>query len=229
MKGRTIMIGDVHGCLRELDLLLDSLQPSRHDEVLFLGDLIHKGPDSLGVLRRARELDARCLLGNHEWRLWRYRQNAETVFLKPQDFALMAQMNERDWVQIDEMSLSAEFPEHGAVAVHGGFLPHKPWRRQPAEVVTRIQVIDEEGRPLKRSQAPQAKPWADFWRGPELVIYGHTPQPRIVRRPHSIGIDTGCVYGGRLTAIVFPGLSIHQIRARRRYSEGVPQSFTARR
>src|SRR5262245_35246812 len=66
---RTIIVGDVHGCSRELDQLLAKLGPGAADTILFVGDLLNKGPDSTGVLRRVRELGARTALGNHEQRL----------------------------------------------------------------------------------------------------------------------------------------------------------------
>jgi hypothetical protein len=90
---------------------------------------------------------------------------------------------------------------------------------QPARVVTRIQVIDEHGEPCKRSEAPDAKPWTDLWRGPPFVIYGHTPRSEVKRTKWTLGIDTSCVQGGSLTAVVLPGFEIVQVRARKRYYE----------
>jgi len=218
MSGRTIVIGDVHGCRYELDLMLDSLQPGARDTVVFLGDLVNKGPDSVGVLRRARELDARCLLGNHEARLRRYRATGDETLLKAGDRATLTSLNQADWAQIEAMERTIALPEFQALAVHGGFLPEPHWSEQSEEVVTQLQVIDESGRARKRSDAPQGRPWADYWPGPEFVVYGHTPRPEVLRRPHSIGIDTGCVYGGSLTAMVFPHRILCQVKARRAYA-----------
>jgi serine/threonine protein phosphatase 1 len=217
MSGRTIVIGDVHGCLRELDLLLEHLKPGEPDRVVFLGDLVNKGPDSLGVLRRARELRACCLLGNHEARLLRYRRSGYPAVLKPGDRALLERMGDDDWALLEGMERWLELPEYQAIVVHGGFLPHLPWRDQPVEVITRIQMIDARGQPRKRSEAPNGRPWADLWNGPEFVVYGHTPRRSVFRRPCSIGIDTGCVYGGRLTAFIFPHRVLFQVKASRVY------------
>ena len=103
------------------------------------------------------------------------------------------------------------------VFVHGGFLPNEPWQKQPAEVVTRIQVIDRDGRPRKRADAPDAPSWADLWGGPPFVVYGHTPRPEAYKLKWSIGIDTGCVMGGYLTAYVLPDRRLVQVKARQRY------------
>ena len=115
------------------------------------------------------------------------------------------------------MPLTFEEPELNIVFVHGGFLPDEPWQKQPAEVVTRIQVIDRDGRPAKRADAPGAPLWADLWSGPPFVVYGHTPRPDIYKLKWSVGIDTGCVYGGHLTAYVLPEKRFLQVKARQRY------------
>jgi hypothetical protein len=84
-------------------------------------------------------------------------------------------------------------------------------------VVTRNQVIDKNGRPRKRAEAPDALPWADLWAGPPYVVYGHTPRPEIYKLKWSLGIDTACVMGGHLTAFILPERRIVQVKAQRRY------------
>jgi diadenosine tetraphosphatase ApaH/serine/threonine PP2A family protein phosphatase len=115
------------------------------------------------------------------------------------------------------MPLTHELPELNTVFVHGGFLPGEPWQKQPASVVTRIQVIDTEGRPRKRADAPDGTLWAERWAGPPFVVYGHTPRPDIFKLKWSVGIDTACVLGGHLTAFILPERRFVQVRARRRY------------
>ena len=75
------------------------------------------------------------------------------------------------------MPLTFEEPELNTVFVHGGFLPSEPWQKQPPEVVTRIQVVDHDGRPAKLLGPLPGRPafWADLWNGPPFVIYGHNP------------------------------------------------------
>jgi hypothetical protein len=115
------------------------------------------------------------------------------------------------------MPLTHWVNELNIVFVHGGFLPGEPWQRQPAEVVTRIQVVNSEGRPAKRSAAPGAPLWADLWNGPPFVIYGHTSRPEIYKLKWSVGIDTACVMGGHLTACVLPEKRFVQVKARKAY------------
>ena len=115
------------------------------------------------------------------------------------------------------MLLTFEEPELNTVLVHGGFLPGIPWQKQPAEVITRIQVVTDRGEPAKRSDEPDAPAWADLWMVPPFVIYGHTPRPEIYKLKWSVGIDTGCVMGGLLTACVLPEKRFFQVKARSAY------------
>ncbi len=217
MNGRLIVIGDIHGCAAELAELLAELAPKHDDRVVLLGDLVNRGPDSRGVIELARAHRAVALLGNHELRLLKYRRTGDRKYIKEQDLDTYDRLQTADWDFLEAMPLTFEEPELDVVCVHGGFLPDKPWRKQPAEVVTRIQVVDRDGEPAKRTEAPDAPPWADLWNGPPFVIYGHTPRPEVYRRKWSAGIDTACAMGGSLTACVLPGPTFVQVKARKKY------------
>jgi serine/threonine protein phosphatase 1 len=203
MNGRLIAIGDIHGCHQEFAELLSRLELGRDDRVVLLGDLVNRGPDSRKVIQLAREHRALALMGNHD--------------LKDGDLDTHAKLQPEDWEFLEGMLLTVEEPALNTVFVHGGFLPNEPWQRQPAEIVTRIQVIDRNGRPAKRAEAPDAPSWADLWSGPPMVIYGHTPRPEIYKLKWSLGIDTGCVMGGHLTAYELPDKRFIQVKARQRY------------
>jgi serine/threonine protein phosphatase 1 len=217
MKGRLIAIGDIHGCHLEFAELVARLELTRDDRVVLLGDLVNRGPDSNKVLDLARELNATTLLGNHELRLLKYRRTADKKYLKPGDLETSEKLRGADWGLLEAMPLTFEAPELNTVFVHGGFLPTEPWQKQPAEIVTRIQVIDRDGRPGKRAEKPNAPLWADLWSGPPYVIYGHTPRAEVYKLKWSAGIDTGCVFGGHLTAFVLPEKRFLQVKARQRY------------
>jgi serine/threonine protein phosphatase 1 len=217
MNGRLIAIGDIHGCHAEFSEMLSRLDLGKDDRLVLLGDLVNRGPDSRKVLQLAREHQAISLLGNHELRLLKYRQTGDKRFLKDGDQETHQKLQPDDWKYLESMALTLEEPELNTVFVHGGFVPTEPWQRQPAEVVTRIQVIDRNGRPAKRADAPDAPPWADLWSGPPMVVYGHTPRPEIYKLKWSLGIDTGCVMGGHLTAYELPDKRFIQVKARQRY------------
>ncbi len=214
---RYIAIGDIHGCHAEFAELLHRLSPGPRDQLILLGDLVNNGPDSRKTIALARESHAICLLGNHERRLLRHRLHGDSRELKSADRATIAQLRPADWDFLARMRLFHHLPHLQTVFVHGGFLPHIPWQTQDASIVTRIQVVDAENRPRKRAQSRGSPHWSDLWRGPPFVVYGHTPRPQYRRLEWSIGIDTACVYGGKLTAFILPAGEIVQVSAHRSY------------
>ncbi len=217
MKGRTIAIGDIHGCADEFEELIDKLAPQRADRMILLGDLVNRGPDSARVIALARARAHRALLGNHELRLLNYRRTGDPTHLKKSDYETLKQLSAKDWAYLAQMPLTYSVPELQAVLVHGGFMPGRPWRGQPGRVVTRIQVIGPDGEPHKRSEFPDAPHWSEKWQGPPFVIYGHTPRPEPSRQQWSLGIDTACVQGGMLTACILPGKELVQVPAHAPY------------
>lgn len=217
MKGRIIAIGDIHGCHREFEDLLEKLDLRKHDRVILLGDLVNRGPDSAKVIALAREHAWRSLLGNHELRLLNYRKTGDPTHLKRDDYETLKQLSRKDWAYMRAMALTYYDAGHNVVLVHGGFLPNLPWRRQPARIVTRIQVVGKDGTAKKRSEEPRAPHWSELWRGPPFAVYGHTPRPKVSRLKWSLGIDTGCVMGGSLTACILPERRIVQVKAREKY------------
>lgn len=216
MNGRYIAIGDIHGCHLEFSELLGELAPTPEDTIILVGDLVNRGPDSSKVIELAQKYRAIALLGNHEARLLHFRRTGDKTLLKDTDEATLAQLKDSDWAFLEKMPLTYEIKELNTVLVHGGFLPNEPWQKQPASVVTRIQVIDD-GKPAKRADAPNAPSWADLWVGPPFVVYGHTPRPDVYKLKWSVGIDTGCAMGGYLTAYILPERRFVQVKAKRRY------------
>jgi predicted phosphodiesterase len=217
MTGRLIAVGDIHGCHNEFSDLLEQLELKSGDRLVLLGDLVNRGPSSTRVIDLAKAANAVSLLGNHELRLMKFRKTGDRKYMKEHDLETFDTLRAEDWAYMAAMPLTFEEPELNTVFVHGGFLPGEPWQRQSAVVVTRIQVVDREGRPRKRADEPDAPSWADLWGGPPFVVYGHTPRPEVYRLKWSIGIDTGCVMGGLLTAYILPDRRIIQVKARERY------------
>lgn len=217
MNGRLIAIGDIHGCHLEFADLLARLDLTPNDRLVLVGDLVNRGPDSNRVIDLARTHRAISLLGNHELRFLKYHRTGDRKLLKNGDFRTVERFRPEDWDYLESMPLTFEEPELNTVFVHGGFLPNEPWQKQRAEVVTRIQVVDREGKAAKRSEEPDAPLWADLWRGPPFVVYGHTPRSAVYALKWSVGIDTACVFGGRLTAFILPEKRFLQVRARQSY------------
>lgn len=214
---RLIIIGDIHGCAVEFEKMLERVSPTPSDRVILLGDLVNRGPASHRVVSLARESGAIALLGNHERRLLTWRHFGDDLRLKPYDLRTIEDLSEIDWEYLEHMRLHYHDPDLDVVCVHGGFLPGVPWRTQTVSVITTIQVVDAEGQPRRRSESPQSPHWSELWKGPPFVVYGHTPRREVQQRPACLGIDTGCVHGGHLTAYILPEKTIVQIPAKRAY------------
>lgn len=217
MNGRLIAIGDIHGCHQEFADLLQLLKLEPGDQLILLGDLVNRGPDSHRVVELARQHGAISLLGNHERRLLAARRNPDKVKVRDNEKPTYAQLDDADWAYLETMPLTHEVPELNMLFVHGGFLPDRPWREQGADIVTEVQVIDSDGRPCKRREAPEALPWADYWTGPPFVVYGHTPRADVYKLKWSLCLDTACAMGGQLTAFILPERRLVQVKARQRY------------
>lgn len=215
---RTITIGDVHGCADEFEELLITLKLNPDDRVIQVGDLVNRGPDSHRVVKLACEYKVESVLGNHELRLLTARKKNDKSLLKDYDTPTFDRLTKNDWKYMSQMPKYIHLEELDTVIVHGGFLPNEPWETQSVETITSIQVVDAKGRPAKRSDAPDKPAWAVDWKKGPFVVYGHTPRPNIFDLPRSIGIDTGCVYGGHLTAYIIEDKSIVQVRAKEAYA-----------
>ena len=221
---RTLFIGDVHGCSRELDALLEACGWRPGDRVVPVGDLVAKGPDSAGVVRRARELGALAVRGNHDEHVLRWHQGRvrEGKKLKPERLQVLETLRTEDWAWLDSLPLYRRFPELNVIVVHGGLVPGVPLEAQREELLLNLRSITPEGEPSKRVDG--GVPWGSRWQGPELVIFGHDALRGVQRHPHAIGLDSGCVYGGALTAYVLPEGRFYSVKAERAYLpvDGLP-------
>lgn len=216
---RVIAIGDVHGCLDELNELLGLLEYTPEDHFIFLGDIVNKGPRSHEVVQLVKSLpNVTCVLGNHERRLLKYKKKQDCSALKESDWATIKHFTEDDWAFMLAMPKYLYKKDLNTLFVHGGFLPDVPWEEQSTKVVTRIQVVDSEGKARKRSECIGGIPWEHLWKGPEYVVYGHSPQIEVLQTEWTTNLDTSCVYGGKLTAYILPEKRFVQVKAKKRYS-----------
>lgn len=213
----TLIVGDVHGCLREFDALL-ARAPA--DDVVLVGDLVAKGPDSRGVVRRARELDARAVKGNHDLHCLRWyrarRDGAELPRLKPHHQQVCDTLEEDDWLWLDALPFWLRLDE-GVIVVHAGLVPGVPLEEQDEEDVVSMRSLRSDGTASRRIE--DGEPWARYWPGPDEVVFGHDAVRGLQIHEHATGLDTGCVYGGALTGYVLPRRELVEVRAERCYSE----------
>jgi bis(5'-nucleosyl)-tetraphosphatase (symmetrical) len=203
---RHVFVGDIHGCLEPLERLLEAsdFRPGR-DRLLPVGDLVNKGPDSIGVLRRMIDLDAHSVLGNHdaEWLLaGRIRDPALASWLRAQPPARV----------LDDVIL-----------IHAGM--HPAWTEADLRRLTDEQIdyainvryCDAQGRrPASDWPPPPAPfvPWDTFYSGRKRVVFGHWARRGLTRTERVIGLDSGCVYGRWLSAWIREEDRIVQVAAR---------------
>jgi hypothetical protein len=217
---RTIFIGDVHGCLDELEALLRKLAVRSDDHVVFVGDLVAKGPDSQGVVALVREMGADAVLGNHDDAVLRYRRamkGGPEPRLRPGHLAVAKRLSEADWQWLENLRLVLELPELDINVVHAGVLPQLPIEAQPREVLLTIRTLRADG--TGSARIDDGPLWAELYRGPRHIVFGHNAITGLQQTPHATGLDTGCVYGKELTALVLPERKLVRVAARRAYQE----------
>ena len=206
----TLVIGDVHGCADELRALVDDVRP---DSVVLVGDLFTKGPDPVGVYRQVRALNARAVLGNHDDRLLQCCDGARPKDTHGHDIVAALSAEDPEWIAwVRSLPL---FLEVGPwTVVHAGLHPsghlHNTDRRM-ALVMRRFPVED-----------PRMPLWHQVYEGSRRVIFGHDAHGGFVRverngQPVCIGLDTGCVYGGRLSAYIIETDTVVSVPAQRVY------------
>jgi diadenosine tetraphosphatase ApaH/serine/threonine PP2A family protein phosphatase len=214
VSGRTIVVGDIHGCADELEMLLDKVSLKASDRVVSVGDLVTKGKKNREVLDRFIE-DKRfaAVLGNHDRALRRYWRG-EGISLKP------AQQAALDELKIDEARYSTylqELPhlldlgEH--LVVHAGIRPSVALDAQAVEDLTELRTLGED-----RTNR-EGTPWYEVYDGEKIVLFGHWPAPEPRRARRAIGLDTGCVYGYQLTAYIVETGEFTNVQAREAYSQ----------
>jgi hypothetical protein len=227
---RSIFIGDVHSCAAELAELLSAVAVSSDDHVYFVGDLLTRGPDAAGVLKLFRALRARSAMGNHEQRLLAARHASQHGQPLPKLGAshaeVAAQLSDDDWAVLESFPLWIDVPEHDVRVVHAGVVPGIAFEAQDPWLLTHIRSIDDSGKPSEK----WGKLWGSMYRGSPHIVFGHNARQQPQLHPDATGLDTACVYGGALTALVLPeGAApppvthrldaLVSVRARRAYSD----------
>ena len=224
------MVGDVQGCARELEDLLAAIRFERgRDELVCAGDMINRGPESLATLRLWLDVDGRAVLGNHDvyalcarsGRWPRKHDRLQALFEAPDADELFARL--RSLPVLLHLPTPDHAPKRDAWVVHGGV--HPQWTNlhaaadqlnagrhdddwlesEPVRFATSVRCCTEDGRRSKWDAAPEGcpapfRPWDDFYRGDALVVHGHWARRGHYRGRRTIGLDSGCVYGGVLTA-----------------------------
>jgi hypothetical protein len=201
---RTILVGDVHGCGEELDRLLSHVGFGQGDRLVLVGDLVARGPDPRRVFDLVRAHRGRAVRGNHEDKLLRWRAaraRGEVLPLGPAHRETARVLRERDWDYLADLPLWLDLADHGVRVVHAGLVPGVPIERQLPRTLMFVRCLGAANEPVEQREGGVG-PWASRYDGPPHVVFGHNALDEPQIHPWATGIDTGCVYGGRLTAMV---------------------------
>jgi bis(5'-nucleosyl)-tetraphosphatase (symmetrical) len=222
------LVGDIHGCARELERLLTQIHfDPGSDELWSVGDLVNSGPDSAAAARLWIDTGGRGVLGNHDLYALqafagiRERRNdtLDCLFQAADISGLIA--------ALDALPLMVHLPGGDGARevwmVHAGIQPGwsdlhslaKLVNRRPRDAgwsesvevafATRARCCRPSGEmidiPVPPESCPEGSlPWDQYYRGDALVVHGHWAHRGFYRDAKTMGLDSGCVYGGKLTA-----------------------------
>ncbi|MFF8475179.1 polynucleotide kinase-phosphatase [Streptomyces sp. NPDC015414] len=232
LTGPFDIIGDVHGCAAELESLLaklgyaDGVHPEGRTAV-FVGDLVDRGPDTPGVLRRVMAMtasgNALCVPGNHENKYGRHLKGrkvqhthglAETV----EQMAGESEEFKEEVRRFLDGLVSHYVLDGGRLVVCHAGLPEKYHGRTSGRVRSHALYGETTGE-TDEFGLPVRYPWAEDYRGRAAVVYGHTPVPEATWLNNTICLDTGAVFGGKLTALRWPERELVDVPAERVWYE----------
>jgi len=213
--GRIFAIGDIHGCISKLERIIDRIDiDAQNDTLVFIGDYIDRGPDPKGVVDFVLDLRKSinrviCLLGNHEQMFLDYLRDEsfnKEIFLVNgggNTISSYGVIETSEGIKVDVpeshmqffTSLLPYYQTDDYIFVHAGLRPNIPLEKQSIEdlIWIRYEFINSS---------------YDFGK---TVIFGHTPLSQPFIDFNKIGIDTGAVYGGKLTCIQLPEVKIYQV------------------
>ena len=244
-QGPFDIIGDVHGCFAELRALLEKLgykvtkhrnrehnygytvQPPKGRKAVFVGDLVDRGPASNEVLRLVISMqkagDALCVAGNHDAKLLK-KLNGKNVQVKHGLAETLEQLATEPATFIEEVKkflngLISHYVLDGGrlVIAHAGLREDMQGRMSSA--VRSFCLYGETTGEIDEFGLPVRYQWAEDYQGKAMVAYGHTPVPEASWLNNTIDLDTGCVFGGKLTAMRYPERVLRSVAAKKVYAE----------
>ena len=265
-KNKIFIIGDVHGCLTELKLLIQKATKTQEDDdehnnndshnnfhaIILVGDLVNKGPNSAEVIQFVRnQKNMFAVRGNHDDcalaaalslgddtddKECNYKSNYDWVCqLRDQDIEWYAELPYTITIPASLLQHHQQQQNHDddsdskqqdVIVVHAGLLPNVPLKDQHTKTMTTIRdyVILKPSDSVHgnsrtgSNEEERREPIAKAWTGPQLVIFGHDARRGLQQEEYAIGLDTGLVYGKRLTGIILPDRVFVSVDALEEYS-----------
>ena len=216
-NSRILIVGDVHGCLEELKSLIqkatiESNNGKQFTAIVLVGDLCNKGPYSAEVIQHVRtQRNWFSIRGNHDDRALAAALGDEECCAKPK-YQWVKGLSDEDVTWMSNLPYTIRIPKsmltndakQDVIIVHAGLDPAVDLDQQETETMIILRNIIVDG---------ASKAWAQMWQGPELIIFGHDAKRGLQREEHAIGLDSGCVYGKKLTGIILPELEMVSVDA----------------
>lgn len=201
---RTLIIGDIHGCIRELEEMLRLFSPQKGDLIYSVGDVINKGENPGRCVELMRELNVKTVLGNHEY--W---------FLKI--FPMKSHHTELETAEIIELEKHYEwikkrplyYEEDDFIVLHAGLNPALPLHRNPTETIIAVRELELADGSLT--------PWFNLYRGTKHIFFGHWAKLGFYEGQYVTCLDSGCVYGNKLTGYILEEERYLEVKAMKQY------------
>jgi bis(5'-nucleosyl)-tetraphosphatase (symmetrical) len=211
---KLIIYGDIHGCYDEFISLRTQINPQKDDIEVCVGDIITKGKDSIKTIDFIIENNIRSVLGNHEDKLLRYIKHQKLnkknpIVLDNDEQNIIDNLTEKYIQFLENLPLFLRF--ENITIVHGGLQNHMNLdnlSEKDKQKILRLRYLDENYEFLAYGKEDEKSIfWADLYDGNQgFIVYGHQWFQEIKKSKFGLGIDTGCVYGNKLSAIVFPNI-----------------------
>lgn len=204
---RQIFIGDIQGCFDEFQDLLAKVQfDVSSDELYLVGDVINRGPKSREMLDYLIEHPkSQTVIGNHELH---FLEALDQGVVKKKFSRLHGQLKDRLNIYKKFInSWPSTIESEQWILVHAGLLPDTPIDKTDRKILCTIRTLPD----------PEQTPWFDAYPAKKMVIFGHWAKRGLIKKGFFRGLDTGCVYGKELTALVLPDDRFVSVKARQMY------------
>ena len=193
---------------------------------VFCGDILNKGPKNCETLTFVRSIGGHVVRGNHEehvlmhYLTWKHSPDNQDALAGK--YKWVASLSDDDIEYLMQLPYTISIPSYDCIVVHAGLFPWRPLLKQhPRDMTVMRNIVDiDGGKPRTTKHTDEGLPWASAWTGPEHVYYGHSSRSNLTQYRFATGLDTGCVYGGELTAKLLRSPSqIVSVVAKKQYSK----------
>lgn len=220
---KLIVYGDIHGCYDEFISLRRKIAPKNNDIEVCVGDIITKGKNSIKTLDYIVEHNIKSILGNHEDKLLRYLTHQKSnkknpITLDKDEQNIIENLTDKHINYLENLPLFLQFDD--ITIVHGGIQNNmnlSDLSKRDIQKILRLRYLDEEDNFLAFGKEDENSIfWADIYDGSQgFIVYGHQWFKDVKQTSHTLGIDTGCIYGNKLSVVVFENNDIDNFRIER--------------